>query len=192
MVQYGFYIDQSRCVGCKACTVACKDRNSNPIGVNYRRVYAFEEGGFKKDKNGSYTNNVRSYYVSLSCNHCDEPGCVKGCPTGAMYKRKEDGVVLIDHDKCVGCKYCEWNCPYGAPQFNEEIGMMTKCDTCLELREAGEEPTCVGSCIMRAIEFGPIDELRAKYGTNADIKGIPGSDITKPNLVINPHKDAAI
>jgi len=101
-----------------------------------------------------------------------------------MHKRDEDGVVVVDQDRCAGCKYCVWNCPYGAPQYNEETGKMTKCDTCLDLREKGEEPACVTSCIMRAIEFGPIDELRKKHGANANIKGIPSSSITKPNLII--------
>lgn len=191
MVQLGFYIDQARCIGCKACVVACKDKNDNPEGVNFRRVYSFEEGSFSEDKNGSFIQNVQTFFTSISCNHCDEPSCVENCPTTAMYKREEDGVVLIDHDKCVGCRYCEWNCPYGAPQYNEELGKMTKCDTCINLREQGEEPACVGACPMRAIEFGPIDELREKYGDNADIKGLPSSDITHPNLVINAHRHAS-
>lgn len=191
MAQLGFYIDQARCNGCNACVIACKDKNDNPVGVNFRRVYVNEDGHFTKDKDGAWINNVTAFNISISCNHCDEPGCVKGCPTGAMHKRTEDGIVVVDHDKCVGCKYCTWKCPYGAPQYNEELGMMTKCDTCLDLREAGEKPACVAACIMRCIDFGPIDELRAKYGELADIKGLPCSTYTKPNLVINPHKDAA-
>jgi anaerobic dimethyl sulfoxide reductase subunit B (iron-sulfur subunit) len=172
----GFYYDMKVCIGCKTCVIACKDKNDLEVGRNFRRVYDFEEGKYPKVKVG---------HLSLSCNHCEEPGCVKGCPTTAMHKRKEDGVVVVDHDKCVGCRYCEWNCPYGAPQFNEEIGKMTKCDTCLDLREKGEEPVCVTSCPMRAIEFGPIEELRAKYGNVNGIKGIPNASLTKPNIVIN-------
>lgn len=175
MAQMGFYIDVTKCVGCKTCTVACKDTNDLEVGRNYRRVYDFEEGSFP---------NVNMFHLSISCNHCTEPGCVQGCPTGAMFKRTEDGVVVVDHNKCVGCRYCEWNCPYGAPQYSEALGKMTKCDTCLDLRQKGENPACVDSCPMRAIEFGPIDELRAKYGSNADANGIPSSLLTKPNLII--------
>lgn len=190
--QLGFYIDQSRCIGCKACVIACKDKNDNDVGINFRRVYPFESGAVTVNKDGTFINNVQSYYLSIACNHCEDPGCVKGCPTGAMYKRGEDGVVLVDHDKCVGCRYCEWNCPYGAPQYSDVIGKMTKCDTCLDLREQGEQPACVTACIMRAIDFGPIDELRKKYGNVSDVKGLPSSSITKPNIVINPHKDAVL
>lgn len=175
MVQMGFYFDMKKCIGCKTCVVACKDTNNLDVDRSFRRVYDFEQGTFPKPS---------VYHLSISCNHCDHPACVKGCPTGAMNKRVKDGVVVVDHDKCVGCRYCEWNCPYGAPQFNEELGMMTKCDTCLDLREKGEDPACVASCPLRALEFGPIDELRKKYGSNADVVGLPSSSITNPNIVI--------
>ena len=175
MTQIGFFIDVTKCIGCKTCVIACKDKNDLEVGRNFRRVYSFEEGTFPKPALS---------HISLSCNHCDVPTCIPNCPTTAIFKRKEDGVVLIDHDKCVGCRYCEWNCPYGAPQFNAELGKMTKCDTCVDLRLAGGEPVCVSSCPLRAIEFGPIEELREKYGTVSEIKGMPSASITKPNLVI--------
>src|SRR5690554_4063714 len=176
MSQMGFYINVAECIGCKTCTVACKDKSDLEVGRNFRRVYSFEEGSFPKPI---------MWHVSVSCNHCENPACVDGCPTGALHKTDDEGIVLINQDVCAGCQYCEWNCPYGAPQYNEEAGRMTKCDTCIDLREQGEDPVCVSSCIMRAIEFGPIDELRAKYGDNADIKGLPSSSITNPNLVID-------
>ena len=192
MAQLGFYINQARCNACNACAIACKDLNNTPVGVNFRRIYVNEAGSFSQDENGAWVQNVSAFNTSISCNHCEQPKCLKGCPTGALFKRQEDGIVLIDQDKCVGCRYCEWNCPYGAPQYNEELGVMTKCHSCISLREKGEDPACVGACIMRAIEFGPIDELRQKYGTTAQIKGIPSPSITKPNLVIKPHKNAII
>ncbi|MCG3733565.1 dimethyl sulfoxide reductase subunit B [Vibrio cincinnatiensis] len=125
----------------------------------------------------------------MACNHCDEPACTKVCPSGAMHKR-EDGFVIVDESVCIGCKLCAMSCPYGAPQYNEEKGHMTKCDGCYERVEQGLEPICVGSCPLRALEFGPIDELRAKYGTNADVAPLPSSLITKPNIVIKPNKNA--
>lgn len=175
MAQMGFYINIKECIGCKTCTIACKDTHDLEVGRNFRRVYGYEEGIYP---------NPSTYHISMACNHCDDPGCLDGCPTGALYKRSEDGVVLIDSKKCVGCRYCEWNCPYGAPQYDAAAGKMTKCDTCIDLREHGEEPACVTSCIMRVIEFGPIEELRAKHGTVSDHKGLPSSKLTKPNLVI--------
>lgn len=189
MTQLGFYINNKYCTNCTACVISCKDKNDLEVGVNFRRVYEYSDGAYIEEKN-AIIPNVQTFFTSISCNHCDDPGCVKGCPTGAMYKRDEDGVVLVDHDRCVGCKYCEWNCPYGAPQYNEALGKMTKCDFCIDLLAVGESPACVGSCPMRALEFGPIDELREKYGDIRDIKGLPNSSITNPNIVIGAHKNA--
>lgn len=189
MSQVGFYINTQLCTGCNACVVACKDKNNLDVGVNFRRVYEHSEGNYGTS-NHAVVQNIQTFFTSISCNHCDEPRCTENCPTNAIYKREEDGVVVIDHDKCVGCKYCQWNCPYEAPQYNEKLGKMTKCDTCLDLRQAGEEPACVAACPMRALEFGTISELREKYGDLADIKGLPSSKITKPNLVIKAHKYA--
>ena len=98
--------------------------------------------------------------------------------------------MRVDTDKCVGCGYCAWSCPYGAPQLNEQTGQMSKCDFCVDLRAKGEQPVCVATCPLEAIKFGPIDELRAKYGAVCDVKGLPDSSITKPNTVIKAHQGA--
>ncbi|WP_210367700.1 DMSO/selenate family reductase complex B subunit [Bacillus sp. REN3] len=190
MAQLGFYIDQSRCTGCKACVIACKDKHDNREGTNFRRVYSFQTGEFSENGKGAFINNVQSYYLSISCNHCEEPACAKNCPTKAMHKRDEDGVVVVDQNKCIGCRYCEWNCPYEGPQYNKDLGKMTKCDLCIDLLEKGEKAACEGACPVRAIEIGPIEELRKKYGEVNEIKGMPPSSITRPNLVITPHKYA--
>lgn len=189
MKQLGFYIDTSRCSGCKTCQVSCKDRNDLDVGRKFRRVYEFGGGSWQKDGN-AWQHNTFSYYASVACNHCDKPTCVEGCPTGAMHKREEDGIVLVDQDLCIGCRYCEMRCPYGAPQFDEEKGVMSKCDFCLSRLQAGLNPACVDSCPQRAIEYGPIDELRAKYGTCADIAPLPSAAFTEPNLVIKPHPNS--
>lgn len=190
-IQLGFYIDQSRCIGCKACQIACKDKNDLEVGRLYRRVSENHKGSFSR-VGSAYTNNVVASWTSIACNHCIDPMCVSNCPTGAMHKREEDGVVVVDDAKCIGCRYCEWSCPYGAPQFNSQTGIMTKCDFCVDLMARGEDPACVAACPYQLIEYGPIDELRQKYGNLADIIGLAPSSITKPNLVITPHKGAEL
>ncbi len=190
MAQLGFYINQSLCTGCKACAVACKDKNNLDVGVNFRRVYSYEDGSFIKQPTGGIVHNIKAYYFSISCNHCTQPKCVLSCPVGAIVKDKENGVVTIDQDVCVGSRLCVTACPYGAPQYNERVFKSNKCDFCLDLQAKGEEPVCVSSCPMRAIEFGEIKELRRKYGTVSQIIGMPSSEITQPNIVITPHRDA--
>lgn len=186
--QLGFYVDFSRCSGCRACQVACQDKNNLDTDRLFRRVSEVRGGGFiPTGKNNAYENNVFAFTMSISCNHCDDPICVKNCPTTAMTKRAEDGVVFVDTNKCIGCGYCAWSCPYGAPQFNQATGQMSKCDFCLDLQAIGEPPACVGACPLNVLDYGPIDELREKYGTLCDAKGLPSSNITKPNLVIKPH-----
>lgn len=188
MVQLGFYINQERCVGCKACVVSCKDKNDLEIGMNFRRVYEYEEGSYVQQGQG-IVPNVTAYYFSIACNHCTSPACLPSCPTKAIIKREEDGIVIVEQEKCIGSRFCVRACPYGAPQFNNEILKMSKCDSCLTLREKGEGPVCVTTCPQRAIEFGPMIELQKKYGKVNKIKGMPDPN-TKPNLVISPHRDA--
>ncbi|EHC28718.1 Anaerobic dimethyl sulfoxide reductase chain B, partial [Salmonella enterica subsp. enterica serovar Gaminara str. A4-567] len=114
MKQYGFYVDSSRCSGCKTCQVSCKDNKDLDVGPKLRRVYEYGGGSWVKEGE-SWHHDTFTYYLSIACNHCDEPVCVSGCPTGAMHKRKEDGLVVVDDSVCVGCRYCEMRCPYGAP-----------------------------------------------------------------------------
>ena len=185
----GFYFDQTMCTGCKACQIACKDKHDLPVGVNWRRVAEYSGGDWMKQADGSYTQNTFAYYVSMACNHCEDAVCQKVCPTTAM-SRREDGTVYVDATKCVGCRYCEWACPYSAPQFNAETGHMTKCDLCFDYRESGQAPACVDACPARALDWGPIDELRAKYGDQNAFEPLPDPSTTRPNLVIKPHRDA--
>lgn len=107
-----------------------------------------------------------------------------------MHKRKEDGLVVVDDSVCVGCRYCEMRCPYGAPQFDTQANVMRKCDGCLDRLENNLRPVCVDSCPQRALDFGPVDELRAKYGTENQIAPLPSASFTHPNLIIKPHPKA--
>ncbi|QCR37730.1 DMSO/selenate family reductase complex B subunit [Nissabacter sp. SGAir0207] len=188
--QLGFFIDSSRCSGCKACQVACKDKNNLEVRRRFRRVYEVEGGGFVATGHGGLQQNVYAYTLSISCNHCSDPACTKNCPTTAMHKRPGDGIVRVNTDKCVGCGYCAWSCPYGAPQFNAESGQMSKCDFCVDLLAQGQSPVCVATCPLGAIKFGPIEELRAKYGNLNGVRGLPDPALTQPNLVIRAHLGA--
>lgn len=186
--QMAFYFDASACIGCKTCELACKDKNDLPIGVRLRRVFEYGGGSWMERDGVLVPNQVFSYFVSSACMHCEDPACVKACPTGAMHKREEDGIVLIDSNKCIGCRYCEWACPYGAPQFNESTGIMAKCNFCEDLQANGEKPACVASCPQRSLDYGELDELRAKYGDLDAIEPLPDSSLTKPALVVTPHR----
>lgn len=187
--QLGFYIDLRSCSGCKACQIACRDKNNTNLGVLWRRVYEIG-GGSWQEQGDALIDNTFSYFVSSACSHCNEPACVPVCPTGAITKRAEDGVVIIDRSKCIGCRYCEWACPYGAVHFDEEAGTMSKCDFCRDLLDKGENPACVDACVMRALKFGDLEELRAEYGDIAEIAPLPSADLTNPSIVIKPHRDA--
>ena len=184
----GFYFNQTLCNGCKACQIACKDKHSLPEGVTWRRVVEYAGGSWQRDGN-TVTPNVFSYYTSISCNHCEDPICVKVCPTTAMHQN-EDGTVSVDADKCVGCRYCEWACPYSAPQYHPGLGHMTKCDLCADYRSEGKDPACVAACPSRALGWGPIDELRDEHGHVDNTEPLPDPSITRPHLVITPHRDA--
>jgi anaerobic dimethyl sulfoxide reductase subunit B (iron-sulfur subunit) len=186
--QLGFFFDQTLCTGCKACQIACKDKYDTPLGVNYRRVVEYSGGSWSREGR-VYTPQVFAYYTSVSCNHCADAPCVQVCPTTAM-ARRDDGTIWVDESKCVGCRYCEWVCPYGAPQLNPETGHVGKCDLCWDYRQAGQAPACVTACPSRALDWGPIDELRAKYGEGQVTAPLPDPALTEPNLVIKPHRDA--
>jgi len=187
--QKAFYFNSSACIGCKACQIACKDRSNLPVGVSWRRVLQYGGGSWVAEDGFQVPNNVFVYSVSSSCQHCQEPACKQVCPAAAISKR-EDGVVLIDQAKCIGCRYCQWACPYGALQFREDMGVMTKCDFCSDLQDQGLNPVCVDACPMRCLDFGDLEELRQKHGDLDAIEPLPTGEITKPSLVITPHKHA--
>lgn len=184
VTQYGFFFDTRKCNGCKACHIACKDKFDAELTVNPRRVYEYGGGNFVHHSDGTVSCNVFTYYMSVGCNHCDEPVCTKACPTGAMHKRKTDGFVHVAQDICIGCGSCAQACPYDAPQLDPLRKVMVKCDGCYERVANGGRPLCVAGCTQRALDFGPIGELRAKYGEQASIAPLPSANITSPNLIV--------
>jgi anaerobic dimethyl sulfoxide reductase subunit B (iron-sulfur subunit) len=144
--QRGFYFDAGRCVQCRACEVACKTVRDLELGMNWMRVVDIWAG--------VYPDLTRGFFA-LACMHCAKPACVGACPTGAISKRSEDGIVVVDGDKCNGCRDCFAACPYGVPQFDEN-GIMQICDFCTGI---DMEPVCAMSCPTEALKFGTLDEL---------------------------------
>lgn len=182
MSQMGFYFDMTRCVGCRTCQVACKDRmNLWEAGPRPRRVDSYEAGDYPE---------AVIYHISMSCNQCSQPACVRACPTGATFKA-EDGTMRYDIELCIGCFACVDECPYQAPQALSG-GKIARCDSCFSLREKGMNPVCVDACLMRCLDFGETAELQAKYGKDlvSDLAPLYRSSRTKPNLFIKA-KEAA-
>ena len=187
MAQYGFYVNTDICVGCKACMTSCFDRNNLEVPQKFRKVYEYGGGEWMADDKGAFTTTAFTYYVSMTCGHCDKPACVEKCPTGAMAKDKETGIVNNDKEKCIGCMTCQIACPYGHPVKLED-GLSHKCDACMDDLVDGK-PVCVRSCPVRALDFGDIKELRAKYGEVNTMGDLPSE--TGPNVVFSVHRDAA-
>lgn len=166
--QLGLVIDLDTCVGCHACVTSCKEWNTGghmaPLtdllpysggvdGVWFNRVHTYEH---------QTDAGERTVHFPRSCLHCAEPACVTVCPTGASYKRTSDGIVLVDEDKCIGCQLCSWACPYGAREFDTDVGVMKKCTLCVDriyndnIPEDDRVPACVAACPTGARHFGDL------------------------------------
>jgi len=192
-VTYAFTFDESSCSGCKACQAACKDKNNLPLGVLWRRVY--EVSGGKWTQTGeAWTSTVFAYNLSIACNHCVYPKCAGVCPVDA-YEVRPDGIVLINTQKCIGCGYCAWACPYDAPQVDKSAGYMTKCNLCYDNLDAGLPPACVAACPLRCLELVEISDqgIEEKGLVLWKVPGaehpfpLPKLSRTEPYLVIKPH-----
>lgn len=184
-----FFLDMQTCTGCKTCVIACRDKHDLADGVRWRRVVEFAGGEWEHLPDGTFGQDVFAYYLSISCNHCQDPICVKACPSRAM-RQDAHGIVFIDPEKCVGCQYCAWVCPYSAPQFDPHQGRMTKCDFCREELQQNRPPACVAACPTRALTFGEFDSLARGIAFDQSPHPMPNAEITDPGLVLGPHKDA--
>lgn len=172
--QHGFFFNADNCIACHACEAACSEKNDNPAHIAFRSV-GFVEGG-------SYPAYQR-LNISMACNHCDNPVCLKGCPTRAYTKFAEYGAVLQDPEICFGCGYCTWVCPYNAPQLDPVQGQVTKCNMCVDRLEVGLKPACVSACLGNALDFGVVENIpEGRSQANTTIPGFPRTDITQPNI----------
>lgn len=154
MTRYAICTDLNRCIGCLACTAACKVVNEVPIGNYWTRILRI---GPTPKYEGAQVPDVQMYYLPMGCQHCDNPECVNVCPTGASMKT-EDGTVQIDKEQCIGCESCIMACPYGVRYLNEDSNVVEKCTLCEEKIAQGELPQCVAQCGGRARFFGDLDE----------------------------------
>jgi len=183
-MQLGFYFDQSRCSGCLTCVVACKDWHDIPAGpVSRINIHTIEQGQFP---------NVAVTFIASLCYHCADPACISACPGGAITKLKENGIVVVDKEACLGiesCGACQTACPYSVLKFEAKPdARMEKCDFCLDRWIEGKKPICVEACPMRALDAGPLDELQSKYGKKAKIGNVVGfsfDEVSKPSIIFN-------
>ncbi|MHB8473308.1 MAG: DmsC/YnfH family molybdoenzyme membrane anchor subunit [Gammaproteobacteria bacterium] len=172
--QHGFYFNADNCIACHACESACAEKNETPAHLAFRSVGYLEGGSYPA---------AQRLNISMACNHCDDPVCLKGCPTRAYTKFAEYGAVLQDPDICFGCGYCTWVCPYNAPQLDPVAGHVSKCNMCVDRLEVGLKPACVAACLGGALDFGVIEttpENSVELATQ--IPGFPDPSITHPNI----------
>jgi anaerobic dimethyl sulfoxide reductase subunit B (iron-sulfur subunit) len=187
-MQLAFYFDQTRCIGCYTCVVACKDWHDVPAGpASWRRVVTIERGKYPEPFVA---------FLSTACYHCAEPACIPACPVSALSKREEDGIVLVDREACLGrddCGLCLEACPYDAPQFgDEEDAKVQMCNLCMDRWSEGKKPICVAGCPTRALDAGPIDEMKAKYGKTREAVGFTYNDKLQPSVIFKLKPEVSV
>lgn len=173
-------------MGCFACVVACKDWHDIPAGpASWIRLKTIEKGTYP---------DLFVAFLPSPCYHCANPACASACPVEAITKRDEDGIVVVDREACLGrddCGMCLEACPYDAPQFgDEEDAKMQKCDLCVDRWAEGKKPVCVSSCPIQALDAGPLDELRVKYGDVREAEGFTYTASLAPSMTFQPKKDS--
>ena len=204
----GLVIDLDTCVGCHACVISCKGWNTENYGAPLS-----DQDAYGSDPSGTFLNRVHSFEVQpqtgaaqlihfpKSCLHCDDAPCVTVCPTGASYKRSEDGIVLVNESDCIGCGLCAWACPYGARELDQAAGVMKKCTLCVDriynenLPEEDREPACVRTCPAGARHFGDFNDPNSHVSTLSRDRGgmdlMPEQGTAPVNKYLPPRpKDA--
>jgi len=169
MTGAGFMVDLNRCVGCGACVLACRLENGWGSGNPWRRMLPLN---LRRHPGGP------TYFLSVACHHCEEPACLKACPSAA-YEKRADGIVVHRDERCLGCRYCEMACPFGAPRFDAALAIVTKCHFCRDRVDLGERPACVAAC--------PTEALRALApdlpgGTRASVPGFVDPAGCRPSI----------
>lgn len=199
--QMGWYVDLKRCIGCHTCYVGCKAENGTGDDTHWRRVMTVEGGTYPKPTR---------WFVSLACNHCADPACLKSCPvsslanpgsgtTGnpnknAIVKRgvngdmnKDDGIVYVDTQHCIGCKRCVWACPFGAMKFDENVKKAEKCLFCKHRIDANLKPACVTTCVGDALRFGKLSDIDTAYPSAVkQVTGFANPTLTNPSTRFKP------
>lgn len=179
--RYGMVIDLRRCVGCQACTVACTIENQSPLGQFRTTVNQYEVS----EVDG--LNSPAAYFMLPKlCNHCEKPACIPVCPTGATYQQ-DDGIVVVDNKRCVGCGYCVQACPYEARFINKETNTADKCTFCTHRLEAGLLPACVETCVGEARVIGDLNDPNSQISqliqeNKNDIKVLRPESNTSPQV----------
>lgn len=172
--RYGMVIDLRRCVGCMSCQTTCKVENNVAFDDFRARVDIMEQGTFP---------DVKRYFLPQLCNHCENPPCVEVCPTEASYKR-EDGIVLVLQDRCIGCGYCVEACPYDARYIDPNVGSAEKCTFCVHRVDNGLAPACVHNCMGRARIFGDLNDPNSEV---SKLLNSTPTEILKPEMGTHPN-----
>ena len=207
-VSLGLVIDLDTCVGCHACVVSCKQWNTgghpaplsdsdpygpSPSGAFLNRVHSYE---------ATSEQGGRTVYFPKSCLHCENAACVSVCPTGASYKRAEDGIVLVDEERCIGCGLCAWACPYGAREMDEIEGVMKKCTLCIDriynqnIPAEERQPACVNACPAGARHFGDLNDPHSRVSRLVQERGaaepLEALDYRPTNKYLPPRRPVSL
>ena len=173
--RYAMMIDLRRCIGCHTCSVACKAEYEVPLGCFRTWVKQIEKGRYPY---------VRKIYLPIVCNHCERAICTTVCPVKATYRRPEDGIVMINPHRCIGCRYCMAACPYNVRFISPRYNIVEKCDFCQKRLEQGQLPTCVEACPTQAMSFGDLNDSNGDIGRAISTSSV---QVIKPEMGTYPQ-----